>query len=77
MSYLSERQCQFCVDRGVASTQRTWPQMHNALALPAHNARHQPKFIDVGVRARSCLYLYAAGMEISRYESWNLLRHET
>ena len=35
MSYLSERQCQLCVDRGVASTER------RPLGLQMHNERHQ------------------------------------
>ena len=37
MSYLSERQCQLCVDRGVASTER------RPLGLQMHNARHKQK----------------------------------
>jgi hypothetical protein len=37
MSYLSERQCQLCVDRGVASTQR------RPLGLQMHIASHQHK----------------------------------
>jgi len=81
MSYLSERQCQLCVDRGVVSTERRplGPQMNNA--------RHQLKAIQVGVCVCVCvcvcvyvfarLYLFAADMEISRPESWYLLRYET
>ena len=41
MSYLSERQCQFCVDRAVASTER------RPLGLLMYNARHRQKPIEV------------------------------
>ena len=51
MSYLSERQCQFCVDTAVASTERRplGLQIHNALGLQMRNARHQQKTIQFGV----------------------------
>ena len=47
MSYLSERQCQFCVDRAVASTER------RPLGLLMHNARHRQKPI------RKCVWMCA------------------
>jgi hypothetical protein len=45
MSYLSERQCHLCVDRGVASTER------RPLGLQIYSARYQQKHIQVGVCA--------------------------
>jgi hypothetical protein len=105
MSYLSERQCQFCVDRAVASTESRLPglPMHNALGLhlPTHLASRCTAHLAFRctthlafrctahlafrckthgtpwspyklVCVRPCLYLYAAQMEFSRHESWNL-----
>ena len=52
MSYLSERQCQLCVDRGVASTER------RPLGLQMHITSHQLKPTQVGVCARARLLIY-------------------
>jgi len=49
MSYRSERQCQFCVDRVVAQTEL------RPLGLQMHNVRHQPKAIQVRVWASACI----------------------
>jgi len=53
MAYLSERQCQLCVDRGVASTEG------RPLGRQMHKARHQPNAIEVCVFvcAHVCIYV--------------------
>ena len=51
MSYLYERQCQCCVNRGVASTDR------RTLGLQMHNAQHQLNPMQVGVCSQLSLFI--------------------
>ena len=62
MSYLSERQCQFCVDRAVAWTER------RPLGLQLHNARHKQK----PTQACVCVYASVYMLQGWRYHVTNL-----
>jgi len=66
MSYLSERQCQLCVDRGVVSTGR------RPLGLQMHNARYQPKGTQVCVCVCVCLHLSIYMLQSWSYHVTNL-----